>query len=313
MARIGISVPKGHALGKGEEPSLTNAAEDTFTHLPPGVARLGAVVARPRFAAAICVVVLAALGWLYLGIIAGSSIARGGDLLGLVRALCSPLGSTGFGMPTESMTESTRFALLFAMWAAMSLAMMLPSAGPMILTYAEIADTAARKHEPIVTPFVLTAGYIAIWIAFALVAAALQMMLMRWSLLDAAMAPASRTLSAAAFVLAGAYQFSSLKQSCLRACQRPFPFFFSNWKTTARGIFWLGLRQGLHCFGCCWAMMLLMFAVGAMNILWMAALAIVMTLEKLSATPRVSHVLGVVLLAIGLALYGVEIVTLMRS
>ena len=72
-------------------------------------------------------------------------------------------------------------------------------------------------------------------------------------------------------------------------CQRPFPFFFANWTAEPRGVFRLGLRQGLYCLGCCWAMMLLMFAVGVMNVVWMAALGIVMTIEKLGTTTRFSR------------------------
>ncbi len=300
MPKTSLSVLSAVGLGKG----VTDLAT-SFTHLTPPAARLGAVFARPRVIAALCVVSLAGLGWLYLGLIAGGAVAQGGDFWSLMRTLCRPIGGTSFGMPGSAPTVANA-ALLFAMWAAMSLAMMLPSAAPMILTYAEIADTAARKREPVVTPFALALGYAAIWIAFAAAAAILQIVLTQISLVDAAMAPVSRPLSAASFVLAGAYQFSSLKQSCLRACQRPFPFFFANWKTTARGVFGLGLRQGLHCLGCCWAMMLLMFAVGVMNVVWMAGLAIVMTLEKLSATKRVSRALGVALIAIGLVLFGAD-------
>jgi predicted metal-binding membrane protein len=191
----------------------------------------------------------------------------------------------------------------------MALAMMLPGAAPMILTYAEIADTAARKGASVVTPFALALGYAAVWIAFALVATLLQAAMTRTGLIDVSMLPASRPVSAALFVLAGAYQFSSLKQSCLRACQRPFPFFFANWKTTPRGVFGLGLKQGMHCLGCCWAMMLLMFAVGIMNVVWMAALAIVMTFEKMSAGRRFSRGLGVALIGIGLVVFGADLFT----
>ena len=93
----------------------------------------------------------------------------------------------------------------------------------------------------------------------------------------------------AIFLGAGLYQFSALKQACLTLCQRPFPFFFANWTTERSGVFRLGLRQGMLCLGCCWAMMLVMFAVGAMNVVWMAALGVLMTIEKLSTTARFSE------------------------
>jgi predicted metal-binding membrane protein len=85
----------------------------------------------------------------------------------------------------------------------------------------------------------------------------------------------------------------------LTICQRPFPFFFSNWTTETSGVFRLGLRPGLVCLGCCWAMMLVMFAVGAMNVVWMAGLGVLMTTEKLTTTPRFSEVVGFAFVAIG--------------
>jgi predicted metal-binding membrane protein len=188
------------------------------------------------------------------------------------------------------------FALLLAMWVAMVFAMMLPTAGPMIFTYAEIADTAVRRNKRVVSPFWLAAGYAAVWLGFAILAAMLQAVLMRFWLFE--IAPASRALSAGLFAVAGVYQFTQLKQACLSVCQRPFPFFFANWTTHARGVFQLGLRQGLHCLGCCWAIMLLMLATGAMNVIWMAALGILMTAEKMSTTQRLSRIVGVSFLAV---------------
>jgi predicted metal-binding membrane protein len=181
----------------------------------------------------------------------------------------------------------------------MTLAMMLPSTAPMILTYAEIADTAARKGEPIVSPFTLAAGYMLVWLGFAAAATILQFVFTRTALLDASTTPVSGLFSGALFITAGAYQFSTLKHACLTQCQRPFPFFFTHWASTPRGVFRLGLMQGLYCLGCCWAMMLLMFALGVMNVLWMAALGAVMTMEKIGTGKRFTHALGVMLIAAG--------------
>ena len=166
----------------------------------------------------------------------------------------------------------------------MVLAMMLPSAAPMILTYAEIADTAARKGERIVSPFVLAAGYIAVWLGFAVARGARATCSHARRLArSAAWRSASALFSGAIFIAAGLYQFSALKHACLTQCQQPFPFFFAQLdRRTPRGVFRLGLRQGLYCLGCCWAMMLLMFAVGVMNVIWMAALGVVMTVEKIA-------------------------------
>jgi predicted metal-binding membrane protein len=148
---------------------------------------------------------------------------------------------------------------------------------------------------------VLTAGYVTVWLGFAFGATALQAALARAALLDPAMAAASPLFSGAVFVAAGVYQFTALKHACLTRCQRPFPFFFANWSNAPRGVFRLGWRQGLYCLGCCWATMLAMFAVGVMNVIWMAALGLIMTAEKMTSTGRVSRVIGAVFIAIGAA------------
>jgi predicted metal-binding membrane protein len=246
---------------------------DDLTAAPGG---LGAAFARPQAMAGLCVVVLAGLGWLYLGIAAGNATP--------FDVLCRPLGG------------AWRMSALLAvapMWAAMVFAMMLPSAGPMILTYAEIAEAAARKGERIVSPAVIAAGYGAVWLGFAGVAAVTQLAASGFDV-------ASPLFAGTIFVGAGLYQFTTLKHACLTQCQRPFPFFFAHWQTTARGVFRLGLKQGLYCLGCCWAMMLVMFAVGAMNVVWMAALGMIMIVEKMLSGPRFSRAVGVALIVAGI-------------
>lgn len=248
--------------------------DHALTHLPPAAARLGWLAARPRVVAIGCIVVLTALGWSVLG---GTLAQTGGSLW---TTLCGPLG-----------VPATLTVLL---WLAMTLAMMLPTAAPMILTYAEIAETAARKGERIVSPLMLAAGYCAVWIGGALIAATAQFLLA--DVVPTAWTPA---LTAAAFVGAGLYQFTTLKHACLSRCRQPFSFFFLNWTTTPTGVFRLGVKQGMDCLGCCWAMMALMFVSGAMNVVWMAALAIYMTAEKLGSGRWLTWAGGVGLIAIG--------------
>jgi predicted metal-binding membrane protein len=290
--------------------------QQTLDGLPPAAARLGHALARPVPIAVACLVALTALGWAYLAVMVAGWAARGDagalgpgmgvidlmtqregfDLIGraLVEVLCRP----GFGSPKASATAG-QAVLVLAMWVAMTLAMMLPTAAGMIVTYAQIADTAARKGEPAASPLVLTAGYVGVWLGFAVVATALQVGLTQVALLDSAMASASPLFSGAVFIGAGAYQFTALKHACVTRCQRPFPFFFANWSSEPRAIFRLGVRQGLYCLGCCWATMLAMFAVGVMNVVWMVALGLVMTLEKMLVTTRFSRAVGGVFIAIG--------------
>ena len=270
---------------------MSESARHDLPHLPPAAARLGAAFARPKVIAAACVMVLAALGWLYLGLMAAGSAG------GAFAALCSAMGGIG----------TYDFVFMALMWVAMVLAMMLPTAGPMIFTYAEIADTAARKGERIISPLVLAGGYGVIWFGFAAAAALAQFAFARFAALDVGVVSAGGLFSGAIFVGAGAYQFSALKHACLTQCQRPFPFFFAHWETTARGVFRLGLKQGLYCLGCCWAMMLVMFAVGVMNIAWMAAIGIVMTIEKMITGRRFSHAVGVVLIGIGIVVVATSV------
>jgi predicted metal-binding membrane protein len=254
--------------------------DHSLSHLSATEARVSAVLAQPKRIALGCIAALTAFGWLALGLMSANSPLNW-------QALCQPSALGGLG----------ELVLTAPMWMAMTLAMMLPTAGPMILTYAEIADTAARKREPVVSPTILTGGYVAVWLGFALAAASLQWVLARAGLLDGG--NVGRLVGGTLFIGVGLYQFSTLKQACLTLCQRPFPFFFSNWTTERAGVFQLGLRQGMLCLGCCWAMMALMFALGAMNVVWMAALGVLMTIEKLSTTAHFSRVVGVAFVAVG--------------
>jgi predicted metal-binding membrane protein len=285
---------------------MSKTADHDFSHLPPAAGRLGAVFARPKALAVGCVLILSALGWLYLALLVahmGGTLDALGPGMGaldlLPRAivvLCRP--TFGLAMP-DGAWGASGFFVVALMWVAMVLAMMLPSAAPMILTYAKIADTAARKGERIVSPLTIAAGYTVVWLGFAALATGAQYALTRAALIDAAMASASGLFSGAIFIGAGSYQFSALKHACLTRCRHPFPFFFAHWQTTPRGVFRLGLQQGLFCLGCCWAMMLAMFAVGVMNVVWMASLGIVMTIEKLTSGNRFTYVTGAALIAIG--------------
>jgi predicted metal-binding membrane protein len=248
-------------------------------------------LARPKAIAFACIGVLVAAGWIYLGLmLAGAS---GG---GILAAICRPT----FG--TSAPGGAAQAGLMLAMWGAMALAMMLPTAGPMIHTYAELAETAAAKGEKAASPLVLAAGYVAVWLAAALALAALQFILTRLALLDPAMAPASPLFSGALFIAAGLYQFSALKHACVTQCQHPFRFFFANWTDDAARVFALGLRQGLYCLGCCWAMMMLMFAIGVMNVVWMVVLGAAMAIEKIGTTTRFSRALGVAFIVAGVVL-----------
>jgi predicted metal-binding membrane protein len=259
-------------------------AGNSLQHLSASAARLGFIAARPRWVAVAVVVGLTALGWLWLALLAGQGISAWATL-------CNPQAGP------DNIAVSAIVLLL--MWSAMVLAMMLPSAAPMILTYAEIADTAARQGQSVVSPFVLAVGYIVTWLGFAAAAAAAQLGFGRLGLFGLGAAGTDLVFAGLLFTGAGVYQFSTLKQACVRLCRQPFQFFFMNWSTTSSGVFRLGLRQGAHCVGCCWAMMTLMLVAGGMNAVWMVVLAIVMTIEKMTGD-KMTRGIGVALLSLGI-------------
>lgn len=189
-----------------------------------------------------------------------------------------------------------------AMWFLMALAMMLPSALPMIRTYCEIADTAARKGEGVVHPVVLVGGYLAVWLAFSTLFGVLWALSNHLMAPGGAFAPFAAIPAALALAIAGLYQFSGLKEACLEKCRNPFTTLFSNWSTRPFAIFRLGLWQGVWCVGCCWALMLVMLAVGMMNLMWMALLAVLAVVEKVHTGQIVTRISGAILLVWAAAL-----------
>jgi predicted metal-binding membrane protein len=261
---------------------------------------LSAMRFRPRGVALLSIAALAGLGWIYLALM---TAAAPNGFMG--RAVIDALCRTG---PASGGVSTT--LLVFAMWAAMAAAMMLPTASGTVLAYADIAEAAAAQREPVVSPLVLIAGYLVVWLGFALVTALLQQTLVRFAMLDQALVPASPLLSGVIMMAAGAYQFSRLKHACLTRCRRPFTFLFANWSTRPAIVFRLGVQHGVYCVGCCWAMMLLMFAVGVMNVVWMAALGVIMAIEKLCTTPRLTPAIGTVLMAVGAGICAVFVAPL---
>ncbi|GGC68052.1 hypothetical protein GCM10011504_52520 [Siccirubricoccus deserti] len=187
------------------------------------------------------------------------------------------------------------------MWVLMMLAMMLPSAAPMILLHA----TLSRRRDPARggrRALVFTLGYGAVWGSFALAATAAQWALERAGLLTPAMAVGTAAVASALFVAAGVYQFTRLKRACLEHCRSPLEFLAAHWRRDLGGAFAMGARHGGYCLGCCWAMMLLLFAGGVMDFAWIAGLALLVMAEKLlPGGPVVGRVLGVVLIIWGAA------------
>ncbi len=241
------------------------------------------VFLRPRLIAFSGVFFLVLLGWAYLNLMAGQNIS-------LKVMIFSGTNLNAF----------YSIGLFSSLWVAMAIAMMLPTAVPMISAYVQICQTATTKSIATVSPLVLIAGYICVWVVFALSAAVVQVALLRFSILFPAMASLKQVSASIVLISAGVYQFTGLKQACLAKCRAPLNFFFANWSDRTKDIFKLGLNQGLFCLGCCWALMLLMFVSGIMNILWMVALTLLMVVEKtLPSSDGFRQITGFILIAWG--------------
>jgi predicted metal-binding membrane protein len=192
------------------------------------------------------------------------------------------------------------FLLILVMWWFMAIAMMLPTAIPALEVLEELDDTARRKKETAGQPLMFALGFTCVWIAFGLAATMIQYGMHNAALLTPAGTSASGQLSAALFVLAGVYQWTPMKQACVSKCRSPMSFFLSYWEAGNRGYTRMGLRMGKYCLGCCWAMMLLMFALGVMNLLWMGLLTVYMYIEKnWVRQPWLDRVSGLVLVSVG--------------
>jgi predicted metal-binding membrane protein len=170
---------------------------------------------------------------------------------------------------------------VFAMWWVMMLGMMLPSAAPMVLIFATVQQRRREREQPYVPTALFVAGYLIVWGGFSLAATAAQWGLQQNALLSPMMALASPWLGGILFVLAGVYQFTPLKHACLSHCRSPLAFVLNHWRDGWGGALHMGASHGLYCLGCCWVLMALLFAVGVMNLLWVAAIAVFVFAEKL--------------------------------
>ena len=240
-----------------------------------------AILRHDRALAVAALLVVIALSWTWLLVGAGLGMEQM-DMGGGQKMLMAPAW-------TPSYT-----ALIFVMWAVMMAAMMLPAATPTILLVDALARQQANGSQ---ATGLFTVGYLVAWGGFSVLATGLQWGLVRAALLGEDMASASPMLVGVLLIAAGIYQWTPLKQACLAHCRAPFDFLTRHW---GRGPFRAGLHHGLFCLGCCWMLMALLFAFGLMNLLWIAALALLVLIEKvLPIGGRMSHVTGVALIAWG--------------
>lgn len=193
--------------------------------------------------------------------------------------ICACLGMK-MGGPDLASWSASALLPLFLMWVVMMVAMMLPSAAPMILTFAAVARNRRRAQRPYVPVAVFAAGYVAMWCVFSAAAAVGQWLLHREALLSPAMASGSALFAGLLLLTAAVFQFTPLKKRCLTHCRAPLEFIMTRWRESRRGTFAMGVEHGAFCAGCCWALMALLFVLGVMNIVWIAALTMLVALEK---------------------------------
>ena len=192
------------------------------------------------------------------------------------------------------------FLLVFAMWAVMMAGMMLPSAAPMTLFYAAIVRKNGERGTALPSVWIFGAGYLLVWTAFSLGATALQALFEHWAVASSMMVSTSRWLTAMILVGAGFYQWSPLKDACLGKCRAPLEFVMTRWRPGRLGALRMGATHGLYCVGCCWALMLLLFVGGVMNLPWVALIAVFVLLEKVLPHGRiVARIAGTGLIAWG--------------
>ena len=250
---------------------------------------------RDAFLISAYIVIITALAWAYL--------------VHLDRQMASSMEHdkmmAAMGMTMEMPWTPADAFFTFAMWAVMMVGMMAGTAAPVLLLFAAAkAGHGERGASPEVLMF--GSGYLTIWIAFSACATVGQWALHHAAMLSPAMAASSPRVAGGILIAAGAYQLTPWKRMCLAHCRTPLGFLMSNWRDGSLGAFQMGLRHGAYCLGCCWALMCVLFAVGVMNLIWVAALTALVLVEKIgpagaavSAVVGVAMALGGVLLIVG--------------
>ncbi len=294
---------------------------DELSSAYPNLGGVDAAIAKiaqaPRKILIAVIILTAMMGWVWLGFMAlglnaflpGAEFGPGMQLLqqGLLilgqdvelpaawfywlASICTPQPVGSYSL--------VNFTVTFSMWFAMAIAMMLPSAAPMLRTYADIADVARRQKQTTAPVWVLATGYLLVWTLFAALASLLQLAMASQNLISIAGTTGVGIISAAILIGSGSYQFSNLKHACLEKCRNPFNTLFARWSPHTADVFKLGVQQGLFCLGCCWAIMSLMFVVGTMNLVWMALLTAFTIFEKNSAAKVTTPIFGFILLLWG--------------
>jgi predicted metal-binding membrane protein len=228
--------------------------------------------------------------------------------LGLVCLLAwgiTIMGAKGMAAMPSHAWSAGQFVAVFLMWVIMMGAMMLPAVAPMVDSFMTINRRRRERDAPYVATMYFVGGYLVAWAGYSAVATSAHWALERAGLLDTMMQSSSLWLSGALFLAAGLYQWTPLKEVCLTRCRSPVGFILSEWRDGALGAIVMGLRHGGYCIGCCAALMALLFAVAVMSLPWVAALTVLVMIEKLLPGGAFwRHAIGVGLTVTGIVLVG---------
>ncbi len=270
------------------------------------VAALEAVLKRDRLVVLASLAGICLLAWAYLFHLASEMASMAATPMAMP-GMESMAGTTG-GVPPPASKALAEFALLALMWSVMMVGMMLPSAAPTILLFSALERK--RGAEAVAGRLALfVAGYLLVWGFFSLAAAGGQTILGRLGLMSPLMAVTSAVLGGAVFILAGLYEFTPLKRRCLVHCRSPLEWIPRHMRAGRTGALRMGVEHGTFCVGCCWVLMLLLFAGGVMNLLWVAAIAAIVLVQKLFPGGLLAaRIAGAVLIVCGIALIARPIV-----
>jgi predicted metal-binding membrane protein len=236
-------------------------------------------------------VMVVVLAWAYIGYLAWD----------LQRSMSLSSVQMGMSMAQLRPWSGLDFGLMYLMWAVMMVAMMVPTAAPMMLTFATINRKRLERRQPFVPTGVFLSGYLLVWGGFSLVATLAQWGLHQAALITSMMGTATPIVGGIILLAAGAYQWTPLKYVCLNQCRTPLGFIMTEWREGKRGALTMGLRHGGYCLACCWFLMGLLLVTGVMNLLWVALIAGYILAEKVVPTGGhwLSRVVGLVLVGWG--------------
>jgi predicted metal-binding membrane protein len=206
--------------------------------------------------------------------------------------------------PSNGLWAGSDFILLFLMWAVMMVAMMTPSILPMLFLFTTLNSRNQANGKETSSTMILLFGYLSSWILFSLAITFPQYVMHQTGLLNPMMEPTHAYIGSIVLCLAGIYQFTPFKEACLTVCQSPLSFLMNNWRDGNLGTFLIGYKHGFYCIGCCWALMLTLFALGVMNIMWVMILTVFVLFEKLSYKNPLLYrrVTGLVFISWGISL-----------